>query len=1188
MRFDYVSRHSRNRAPGVRKRPWKLALVLSACAAALSFVGNTRAVNTAGTVAQAGPSTADAAAMFQQYCVQCHKGASAKAGVNLEQLTAAASFGEHFQQWEKVATALEQQTMPPKFMPQPSDAERGHAAAWIRAGLRAYAEKHDGDPGPVTVRRLTSGEYAYAVKDLTGLDLNVGIDATTDSVGGEGFTNFGDVQFMQDANLERYLGAAKLVAEHAVIGSGPLEFFAHPGKTGFELSAVTRIKDIYAAHGIRTVSGEGGRPFGLEKYGQALFVAWQYKHRAALGEAGATLKDLAAREGVNLRFAEHIWRVVNKESLGYPSSEVAAKWRQLPAPGSDGKAAAAGVRAGCEEIQKFIVTWPSWLFARGDLAAGGAGDESPLEFSDRTLSVKPVHRFAYVRGGRGPVQSGPAKIYLNVAVANPAAGEKPLVIWRNLTVGFRPFVPRTPVAAGQSAVATAQELQAAENLRRGILPPGPRQTLRSLVSAETAERLNFGKGPAGVTLGPDDFVSEGSTMFEVPMPEGRFIMNLQVDAELAGNRDQVVRVVIADRADGMTRGQPTRALIGDMKSAGYKAFRAGVMEFASLLPPNSHGEPTPADKDPVPDPFDNTYNVPEHDEFVQKVKYVRDDRFLAEHLVDEATRRRLDQAWNDLYASFEYHDNYLRLLAKHFGHDLKGKGIADMNKAQIAALPAEMRKYVTPLRANYDAVTAAQAAARPGHVKDCLEFASRAWRRPLTEKEKQGLRAFYDKTLSAAQDHRKAVRALLARILVAPQFLYRVEQGAGERAIGRAGNSSLSLSVSHSLTSPPSQTLTVPLSNWEVASRLSFFLWASIPDDELRRAAGAGELTDPAGIRRQVKRMVADPKARRLSTEFFGQWLGFYHFDQYKGVDTSRFTDFTDDVREAMYDEAVSFFEHVIRKDRPVREMLFADYTFLNKDLAKFYGVKKEVKSAERVELVEGANAFNRGGLLRLGAVLTATSAPLRTSPVKRGDWILRRVLGTPTPPPPADAGSLPADDKLFGGLSLKAKLEQHKRNPSCANCHTRIDPLGFSLERYDPTGRWRDKYPDGNAIEDSAALPDKTEVAGVDGLLAYLRSKEAQVRRTLSAKLVGYALGRTVLASDQLLIERMVQAGGDATFAELAAEVAASKQFRTRLARDESPTSVPKTAPAKPPTTTKVALNSDGAARKLNQGVGR
>ena len=1130
-----------NREWAPKARRWKIALVLLTAVAALSVAGNTGAVSVLETVQ--GIDQSAAAGIFKQYCFQCHGLTAPKAGVSIERLTAQGLVDENFRQWEKVAAALEQKAMPPKFMPQPSDAERAQAIAWVRAELSAYAKKHDGDPGEAPVRRLTSGEYSYTIKDLTGLDMDVGIDSSSDSVGGEGFTNFGAVQFMQDANLERYLAAAKIVANHAVIGAGPLEFFWSPGKSGFELSAITRIRDIYAANGFRTVSGEGGRPFGLERYGKALFVAWQYKHRAALGRANATLPALAAREDIPPHFAQHIWRVMNKRGLGYPTSEVVARWRKLPVPEAGDKTAAATARAGCEEIQKFIVSWPSWLFARGDLAAGGAGDESPLEFSDRTLNVEPIYRFAYVRGGgRGPVQPGPAKIYLNVANVNPAMGEKPVVIWRNLTIGFRPIAPRAQVKAGESAIVLAEEAQALANLRRGIVPPGSRQTLRALANDETAGRLNFGKSIDGAPLGPDDFASEGSVMFEVPMPEGRFTLNLQVDAELGANHDQVVRVVISDRADGMTRGQPTRALIGDMDSAGYKAFRAGVMGFAALLPPNSHGEPTPADKDPVPDPFDNTYNVPEHDEFVQKVKYHRDDRFVVENLIDGATRARLDQAWNDLYASFEYHDNYLRLLASHFGFDLKGKGIAQMDEAEIAALPEEMRKYVIPLRREYDGVIAAQAAARPRHVRECLEFASRAWRRPLTEQEKQSLRSFYDKTISADPDHPKAIRALLTRILVAPQFLYHVELVSGA-APGKQ------------VEDPP---LIKPLTNWEMAGRLSYFLWSSIPDDDLRRAAGAGELTDPEGIRRQVKRMIADPKARRLATEFFGQWLGFYHFDKHKGVDTSRFPEFTDDVKEAMYDEAVSFFEHVIRKERPVREILFADYTFLNKDLAEFYGVKKEIKSAEGPELVEGAGAFRRGGLLRLGALLTVTSAPLRTSPVKRGDWILRRILGTPTPPPPADAGSLPADDKLFGGLSLKAKLEQHKRNASCANCHTRIDPLGFSLEHYDPTGRWRERYPDGNSIEDAAALADKTEIKGVDGLLKYLQSKEAQVRKTLSYKLVGYALGRTVLTSDQLLIERMTQAGGDATFAQLATEIAISKQFRHRRGREERPEAAP------------------------------
>jgi hypothetical protein len=366
------------------------------------------------------------------------------------------------------------------------------------------------------------------------------------------------------------------------------------------------------------------------------------------------------------------------------------------------------------------------------------------------------------------------------------------------------------------------------------------------------------------------------------------------------------------------------------------------------------------------------------------------------------------------------------------------------------------------------------------------------------------------------------MQALLTRILISPAFLYRLEQPAqiaGER----------------------------PLSSWEMASRLSYFLWSSVPDAELRTAAAAGQLKTPEQIEKQVKRMLVDPKARRFATEFFGQWFGFYRFDQYKGVDPVRFPEFTAEVKSAMYDEAVTFFEHIVRKNRPVSEMYTANYTFANKALAKHYGIKKEVKSEDDPELIEAANQYQRGGLLRLGAVLTSTSAPLRTSPVKRGDWVLRRILGTPTPPPPPNAGSLPSDDKAFGGLSVFEKLAAHKKNATCANCHVRIDPLGFPLERFDAVGRYRETYSDGKPVLDSAELMDKTPVNGVDGLLTYLQSEEKQVMKTMSQKLVGYALGRTVLASDKPLIEEMTRNGLNATVSKLATEIVTSKQFRYR-----------------------------------------
>jgi hypothetical protein len=373
-------------------------------------------------------------------------------------------------------------------------------------------------------------------------------------------------------------------------------------------------------------------------------------------------------------------------------------------------------------------------------------------------------------------------------------------------------------------------------------------------------------------------------------------------------------------------------------------------------------------------------------------------------------------------------------------------------------------------------------------------------------------------------DHDAAIRASIARVLVSPAFVYRLETGVfGQDRSER------------------------PLNAWEMATRMSFFLWSSIPDQELRRAAAAGELRDPAKLARQVKRMTADPKARRFATEFFGQWLGFYQFDEYRGVDTGRFPEFTGEVKSAMYDEAISTFEHIVRRDRPVSEIIAADYTFLNKPLAKFYGIERNVASNGKVELVEGAGAFNRGGALRLGSVLTTTSAPLRTSPVKRGNWILRRILGTPTPPPPADAGNIAADDRTFNGLTLREKLAEHKRNATCANCHLKIDPLGFPLESFDAVGRPRATYADGKPVDVTGEFADKTTIVGTDGLLRYLREHDKQVVTTLSKKMLGYALGRTVRGSDRALVDAMTRAGSRASVSDLAVTIVTSRQFRNR-----------------------------------------
>jgi len=1028
---------------------------------------------------------ADPPGMFAQRCQQCHSNTVQLGHMNIEKLTSELSVGGDFKDWQKVVAVLEQKRMPPEGLPQPDDAEREEALNWVRSELNAYTEAHAGDPGRVTVRRLTSGEYAYTIEDLTGVRLDLTRDFSSDAVGGEGFTNFGDVQFMQDARLESYLSAAKRVADRAIIGAGPLQFYEDAGLSGFEMSAIERIQAIYTANGFRSVAGEGGMPYGLEKYAQAFYATWQYRHREALGFADASLTELAVREGVSAPFVEHIWNALHRDWPMEPASTVVEKWNAMPAPGAADEKT---VRAAAEDVQGHVINWPRWLFNAGELAAGGRGDERALVLSEDTLKVVGSQKLLFVMRNRGKET---IQLHLSVSPVNPGAGDDAVVYWRNPAVSLR-----------------------GEDREKR-----PEQPFVDLLTDESRAQLDFDY--PGLDAG--EFVTKGEVSLALDLAISEddyavgFTAKVEVDPGTVGG--SVLRVIVSDK-DAAARGRSQAALLANVESPEYAEWRKNVLEFVEYFPQISHGEPTPSDKDPIPAPYNNVYNQPERDIFHQRVKYYRLDDFIVEHMLNDRDREALDQAWSDLYASFGYHDAYLHFVATKFDVDLGGKTIADLNEADVAAIPAEPRQYVARLYKEYNEVQANQRASQQRHLDDVTAFAARAWRRPLSKAEEKDLRSFYHSTREKYElDHSRGIRALIARVLVSPAFLYRFEE-------------------------PKPGLDAAPLSDAELASRLSYFLWSSAPDEELLQVAAEGKLTNADEVERQVRRMLADPKARRFATEFFGQWLGFYRFDQFQGVDPERFPEFTPAVKAGMYDEAVSFFEHVVRKDRPVKEIFFADYTFLNQPLAKHYGVDKPVDSIDKTVLVRDADEFQRGGMMRLGAVLTATSAPLRTSPVKRGDWLLRRVLGTPTPPPPADAGEIAADPSEFAGKSIREQLAAHQQNPTCAACHSRIDPLGFPLERYDPVGRWRTAYEDGKPIDDASKLADSTEIEGIDGLLEYLGDEQELVLRNLTYKMLGYALGRTVAASDQPLIDELAGAGDDATFADLAVRIAQSRQF--------------------------------------------
>src|SRR5581483_4495034 len=311
------------------------------------------------------------------------------------------------------------------------------------------------------------------------------------------------------------------------------------------------------------------------------------------------------------------------------------------------------------------------------------------------------------------------------------------------------------------------------------------------------------------------------------------------------------------------------------------------------------------------------------------------------------------------------------------------------------------------------------------------------------------------------------------------------------------------------------------VSDYELASRLSYFLWSSMPDEELFRWAGANQLHEPKMLEQQVARMIRDPKSRVFTESFSSQWLRVRELRTAAQPDPNRFPNFTPALRDAMYREVVDFFDSVLREDASLLGLLSADYTFVNSSLAKLYGIDGvEGEQFRRVKLADD----KRGGLLGMAAVLTLTSYPQRTSPVLRGKWVLEEILGTPPPPPPPLVKSLPPDDSPVDGLTLRQQLEKHRAQPECAACHVRMDPLGFGLENFDPIGAWRARI--GNQpVDASGVLPDGEKFEGPAQLKKVLLGRKEEFIRNLTRKMLAFALGRGLEYYDTPAVNRITKA---------------------------------------------------------------
>ncbi|WP_406697087.1 DUF1592 domain-containing protein [Singulisphaera sp. Ch08] len=415
---------------------------------------------------------------------------------------------------------------------------------------------------------------------------------------------------------------------------------------------------------------------------------------------------------------------------------------------------------------------------------------------------------------------------------------------------------------------------------------------------------------------------------------------------------------------------------------------------------------------------------------------------------------------------------------------------------------------------------------KPGEEEDCARvilstLMRRAYRRPVTDADLEKPLAFY-RNARAEGDFDSGIEMALSAVLVNPHFLFRIEPDPP----GVAANSAYRIS------------------DLELASRLSFFLWSSIPDDELLDLAMRGDLNKPDVLERQVRRMLLDSRSRTLVSNFAGQWLHLRNLESMT-PDLRLFPDFDDNLRQAFRQETELNFERVLREDRSVLDLLKSDSTFLNERLAKHYGIPHVYGSRfRRVTLGEDSV---RGGLLRQGSILTVTSYATRTSPVIRGKWILENLLGTPIPPPPANVPAL-KDNTVSSTLSVRERLAEHRANIACASCHNLMDPVGFALENYDAVGRWR-TVEEGKPTDSTGGLPDGSQFAGVTGLEQALLNRPELFVGTMAEKLLTYALGRGVESFDGPAIRKVVREtrAADDRFSSLIVGIATSTPFQMR-----------------------------------------
>jgi len=824
-------------------------------------------------------------------------------------------------------------------------------------------------------------------------------------------------------------------------------------------------------------------------YADYFMAAWRFQNRRALGNRSLSLDQAAADAKVSSKYLTLLWSTLTEhlEELG-PIAKLQAMWRGLP----DGKAASLEeVRHHCEAMRDYVVN------VRQDLVP-----------EVKNLTAPPVQD-----------------------------GSQTMVMWKNRQMAanrrrFDPGALKTPnvVQVAEAPVVKPKETNAPANRPRGKT---------NHVQAATPDIVKKG----GLSLPPAVLTKESSAT-----------------ARLASFKKRGLNPELIIPADPALRPkyEVAFARFADIfPDAFYITERARVFLDAEKEQENAG----------------RLLSAGLH----SMTGYFRDDGPLYDLILDDAGKKQLDRLWDEFFLAasvpqrmhssflwFERTDSeYMRDVEfdpyrpedKSATSQEKIKGLATIylakarkNNASETAQQA-IQDHFKFVAASIQRVEDQRQAAEPSHLKALEDFAARAYRRSLSTTERDDLQAFYHSLRDAnGLSHEDAVRDSVVRILMSPHFAFRMDlvEAAGSGLVPGEKTQEKSTRTA-SAKSGNGRAETSPLSDTALASRLSYFLWAGPPDKELLTRAAAGDLHKPDVLRAQVKRLLQDDRVRQFATEFGGNWLDFRRFEQHNSVDRGRFPMFDNDLRSAMFEEPVRFFVDVAQRDRSVLDFLYGRDTFVNGTLARHYGLSPVSADTNAWVHVDNAREVGRGGLLPMSVFLTANSPGLRTSPVKRGNWVVKRILGERIPPPPATVPELPGDEKKLGDLTLREALAKHRANEACAGCHARFDSFGLVFESYGPIGERRANDLGGHVVDTHAEFPGGSQGEGLEGLMNYIHQhRENDFVDNLCRKLLAYGLGRTLILSDEPLVQEMRAklASRHYRFSSLIESIVTSPQF--------------------------------------------